>query len=130
MVKKISGWIQNRWKDGIISDVTLGELEDAPKYVRELIGTIPENYKEIVLLNDEARELSAIYLKERIVTPKSLLDTRHIAIATINRVDILVSWNFKHIVNYKRIRLYNSVNLKYGYPVLEIRTPREVIEPK
>lgn len=51
-------------------------------------------------------------------------------ILAVNRADILVSWNFKHIVNYKRIRLYNSVNLKYGYPVLEIRTPREVIELK
>ena len=117
-------------KTVIISDVTLGELEDAPKHVRELIGTIPEKQKEIVLLDDEARELSSLYIKEKIVTPKSLLDTRHIAIATINRADILVSWNFKHIVNLAKIRLYNAVNLKYGYPLLEIRSPMEVIYGK
>lgn len=128
--KKLIDEFKTGKKTVIISDVTLGELEDAPKHVRELIKAIPENYKEFVLLDDEAHELSSLYIKEKIVSPKSLLDTRHIAIATINRADILVSWNFKHIVNYKRIRLYNSVNLKYGYPVLEIRTPREVIELK
>lgn len=117
-------------KIAIISDVTLGELEDAPTNVRELITTIPDKFKEIVTLDDESKELSDNYIKEKIVTSKSLVDTRHIAIASVNRADILVSWNFKHIVNYKRIRLYNSVNLKYGYPILEIRTPRETIEPK
>jgi hypothetical protein len=115
-------------KKAIISDITLNELEDAPKHVRELLNEIPDKYKEYVLLNDEARELSNHYIKEKIVTVKSLTDTRHIAVATINRADILVSWNFKHIVNYKLIRLYNSVNLKYGYPMLEIRTPRETLE--
>ena len=54
-------------------------------------------------------------------------DAQHIAIATVARVDVLVSWNFKHIVNLQRIRGYNSVNLRYGYPMIEIRTPREVL---
>jgi hypothetical protein len=59
-----------------------------------------------------------------------MVDSQHIAIATVNRVDILVSWNFKHIVNLTKIRLYNSVNLKYGYPLLEIRSPREIIHER
>jgi len=53
-------------------------------------------------------------------------DALHIALATVARVDVLVSWNFKHIVNLKRIHAYNAVTLKKGYPLLEIRTPREV----
>lgn len=61
------------------------------------------------------------------VTEKYLVDAQHIAIGTIQRVDVLVSWNFKHVVNINRIRLYNSVNLKYGYPLLEIRSPQEVL---
>jgi predicted nucleic acid-binding protein len=117
-------------KIAIISDTTLEELEDAPIHVRNLLSFIPDKFKEVVLLDDEARELSNHYIKEKIVTTKSLIDTRHIAIASVNRANLLVSWNFKHIVNYKLIRLYNSVNLKYGYPVLEIRTPREAIDPK
>ena len=55
-----------------------------------------------------------------------MADTQHIAVATISKVDVLVSWNFKHIVNYDRIRLYNSVNLKNGYQILEIRNPRDL----
>jgi len=55
-------------------------------------------------------------------------DARHMAIATVERVDILVSWNFKHIVNINRIHLLNSVNLKLGFPVLEIRSPREILD--
>ena len=61
---------------------------------------------------------------------KSLSDARHIAIAVVERADLLVSWNFKHIVNINRIHLFNAVNLKLGYPVLEIRSPREVLSER
>jgi len=66
------------------------------------------------------------YPAAKVIGAGSLLDAQHIATATINRVDVLVSWNFKHIVNINRIHGYNSVNLRLGYPLLEIRTPREV----
>ncbi len=56
----------------------------------------------------------------------SMDDCIHIAVATLSEVDILVSWNFKHIVNVCRIRGYNSVNLRLGYSTLEIRSPREI----
>ena len=51
---------------------------------------------------------------------------RHIALATINKADVLASWNFKHIVNLERIRGYNSINFREGYPMIEIRTPKEI----
>jgi len=41
--------------------------------------------------------------------------------------DVLVSWNFKHIVNFDKIKLFNSVNLKLGYPIIDIRSPLEFI---
>ena len=53
-------------------------------------------------------------------------DAQHIAIATVAAVDVLVSWNFKHIVNLQRIRGYNAVNISEGYPPVEIRTPQEL----
>ena len=74
----------------------------------------------------EARELSERYLKEGVTGPGMRIEAQHIAIATISAVDVLVSWNFRHIVNLARIRGYNSVNLRQGYPVLEIRSPLEV----
>ena len=110
----------------VISEVSEFELKYAPHYVREILTEIPKENIEIVKLTDEAKELSKRYLKEKIVSPKSLADTEHIAIATVEKVDVLVSWNFKHIVNYDRIRLYNAVNLKNGYKFLEIRNPRDL----
>ena len=80
----------------------------------------------MVKLTDESKGLAQAYVKERIVTAKWKADTEHIAVATIAQVDLLVSWNFKHIVNYDRIRLYNAVNLKHGYRLLEIRSPRDL----
>ena len=67
-------------------------------------------------------------LKKMLPLKKSYVDAQHIAIATTQRADVLVSWNFKHIVNLERIHGYNSVNLKLGYPMLEIRTPIEVLK--
>ncbi len=62
-----------------------------------------------------------------IVGPGSRSDAFHVALATIGGVDVLVSWNFKHIVNLGRIRLFNAVNLEQGYGLVEIRTPKEVL---
>ena len=110
-----------------ISDLTLSELEDAPSEVRKVLEQIPDEYKEYLYLDEESRILAEKYIKEKVVSPNYLIDAQHIAIATINKVDVLVSWNFKHIVNLRRIHLYNSINLKYGYSLIEIRSPREVI---
>ena len=115
-------------KIAVISDLTLRELMEAPSEVKNLISEIPEIYKEYVILDDEAKELAYHYIEEEVVTERFLVDAQHIAIATVNRVNALVSWNFKHIVNLKRVRLYNSVNLKYGYYLLEIRSPVEVLD--
>jgi hypothetical protein len=68
-----------------------------------------------------------MYIDEKVVGRTSFDDCLHIAAATLNKVDILVSWNFKHIVNIFRIRGYNSVNLKLGHGTLEIRSPREIV---
>ncbi len=67
-------------------------------------------------------------IKDGAVGKNSHEDALHIAIATIHRVDVLVSWNFKHIVNLDRIRKYNAVNLMNGYPMIEIRNPREILK--
>ena len=68
-----------------------------------------------------------MYISENVVGKTSFADCMHIALATIHKADILVSWNFKHIVNVTRIRGYNSVNLKLGYSMIDIRSPRELI---
>jgi len=115
-------------KIAVISDITLDELSFSRPEVRNHLDLISKNHKEYVLNDEEAEELADKYIKEKAVTQKSLQDALHIAIATINKVDVLVSWNFKHIVNLDRIRKYNAVNLMNGYTMLEIRNPREILK--
>jgi len=111
----------------VVSDLTLKEIQAAPVSVRSVLDRIPDQHREYVSLDDEAKDLARLYIKHDAVAEKQLVDAQHIAIATVHSVSVLVSWNFRHIVNLTRIRLYNSVNLKYGYPLLEIRSPREVV---
>ena len=112
----------------VISNLTITELESAPQAVRDVLLSVPKEHMEFIEFTEEAGELAETYLKEGVVSQKSRVDAQHIGTATINRVDVLVSWNFKHIVNLERIHGYNSVNLKLGYPILEIRTPVEVLK--
>ena len=66
------------------------------------------------------------YLRHEVIPPNCLQDARHIALATVAKADVLVSWNFKHVVNFQKIRGFNTVNLKMGYPLLSIQSPMEV----
>ena len=112
----------------VISELLEAELLRAPKHVRDHLDKYSKKQIQRVDLTEEAKILADRYITEQVVGPTSKADCQHIAIATISKVDVLVSWNFKHIVNLKRIRGYNSVNLKHNYAMLEIRTPIEILE--
>lgn len=92
-----------------------------------VLSSLPDTNVENVFLTEEAEALAQNYIYNRVVTAKHIADAQHIAIASVERVDVLVSWNFQQIVNLDRIRAFNFVKLKSGYPILEIRSPREVI---
>ena len=110
----------------VISELTLRELETAPEGVRRIVEQVPVAHIEVLLLSPEVEELASAYIEEGAIGARMRADALHIALASIARVDVLVSWNFKHIVNLQRIHVYNAVNLKRGYPLLEIRSPLEV----
>jgi predicted nucleic acid-binding protein len=109
----------------LYSSITQGELENAPNYVKELVKSLKVDFTEYIDVSDEAIDLADEYISEKVVGLTSYADCLHIALATINRADYLVSWNFKHIVNIQRIIGYNAINIKNGYKQLEIRSPRE-----
>ena len=111
----------------VFSDLTESELKNAPQKVRDYFKSLPEEYMEQVVLNRDILALARRYIEEKVVGETSFDDCIHIAAATINKVDILVSWNFKHIVNVYRIRVYNSINIRSNYQTLEIRSPKEII---
>jgi len=109
----------------LFSTVTQDEVENAPERVRVLVKNLKTEWTEFLEVTDEAVELASEYINEKVVGQTSYSDCLHIALATINRADYLISWNFKHIVNVQRILGYNSINIKNGYKQLEIRSPRE-----
>ncbi len=111
----------------VLSDLTLRELLSAPERVRKLTETITDKFLELTSLTEEAELLAGHYINEGVLTLKFESDAQHIAMATILKVDSLISWNFKHMVNFFRIKQYNSINLKFGYQTIDIRTPKEVI---
>lgn len=98
------------------------------RILREFVKSIPGNNLLKTELTEETILLAEKYLKEKVVGKTSRADCYHIAIATILKVDLLVSWNFKHIVNITRIHGYNAVNLMNGYQTIEIRNPREIFD--
>ena len=110
------------------SDLTETELLNAPESIRSYFKSLPIENTERVIINTEIIELARKYIDEKVVGKTSFDDCLHIATATLNKADILVSWNFKHIVNVYRIRGYNSINLRMNYLSLEIRSPKEIIE--
>ena len=112
----------------VLSFHTLVELQGAPETVRQRLEGVPARHQIMLADTPEARALATAYLERGIVGPGSSADALHVALATVGRVDVLVSWNFRHIVNLARIRLFNSVNIGHGYGALEIRTPKEVLE--
>lgn len=120
-----------RARDGklilVISDATMAELSEAPQEVWEILKTLGPDSIEYVDHSYESEALAQEYLAAEVLPKKMLADAEHIAIATVARVDVLVSWNFKHIVNLNRIRGFNAINLRAGYPMLEIRSPLEII---
>lgn len=98
----------------------------APEFIKELLESIPEEHKEIARLSPEAIELADKYIEAKVVGKTSRADCQHIAIATLANADVLISWNFKHIVNLDRIRGYNGINYQNGHKMIEIRTPKEI----
>lgn len=111
----------------VLSEVVAAEIASAPRKVRDQYAEIAEMAAtEVLAVTEEVLELAEAYQARQIVSPKYYDDGTHIALATVAEVDVLVSWNFKHIVHYEKIRLFNAANLELGFKPLQIYSPREV----
>ena len=111
----------------VVSSILRQELARAPEYVVELLQQYEKSSFEEIEMTVEAELLANKYIAEKVVGKTSFEDCCHIALAPINKVDVLASWNFKHIVNLDRIKGYNAVNLKNGYITIEIRNPKDLV---
>lgn len=113
----------------LVSEVTVRELADAPPNVRRVFADLPPSCVVHVPreVEQEAESLTEAYIAAGILGPASHDDATHVAIATVARADLILSWNFRHIVNYKKIHQFNQVNTLRGYPPIDIRSPLEVV---
>lgn len=89
---------------------------------------IPTDCIRHIEIDDDVEALTQTYIKEKALGKASENDAYHIALASVNRLDCLVSWNFKHIVNFDKIKMFNSINIRLGYPVIDIRSPLEFLK--
>ena len=112
----------------VVSDLTLDELENAPRAVQDVLGNLGAGAYEVISVNQEIRALAEGYIESGALGAKMRSDARHIAAATVARVDVLASWNFRHIVNSRRIRLYNEVNRRMRYPETDVLSPKQLEE--
>ncbi len=124
---------QNWWKDIMlqeykvyISEITVTELNETTN--PSLRNNLLELVKPIIVLNvpEEARDLAQAYIDNEIIPEDYLPDALHIAITTLHGLDILVSWNFKHLVNPVTRRKIKGVNLLKNYKDIDIVSPEEL----
>jgi predicted nucleic acid-binding protein len=110
----------------LISPILLEELEYAPQKVKDILINIDKEKIEYLELTNEVIDLRISYIQNGVLSAKWIDDATHVALATVNRADAIVSWNFRHIVRLDRIKMFNQVNLLNGYGILTIISPNEV----
>ncbi|MBI3741137.1 MAG: type II toxin-antitoxin system VapC family toxin [Chloroflexi bacterium] len=118
--------VRNARFELVTSAVVQNEIESAPDQVRELFDEMLAG-GEMVPVSEQALQLQKAYLESKIVTPQWAADALHVALATVSQCAVIVSWNFRHIVHFKKIPLYNAVNTVNGYTEIAIHSPLEVI---
>jgi predicted nucleic acid-binding protein len=111
----------------LLSDLLFQELADAPAEVVAVLSDIPPEAYRLVSTTTEAEVLRQRYMAAGILAPAYEDDALHVAIATVSQADLILSWNFKHLLHVEKIRRFNAVNLSEGYAEIDIRSPKEVV---
>lgn len=116
-------------KKMMVSQVVFDELSKAREEVRNTLFKVPLIFRTTAATSLKARILAVRYIAEGALNYNSHFDAIHIATATLQGADMLASWNFKHMVNLGKIKHYNAINKDMGYRPINIRTPREILNP-
>lgn len=103
------------------------EILEALQEVQDLFDGLL-SFAEIVETTEESIKLRDAYIEAGIVSEKYSNDAMHVAVATVSNCSVIVSWNFKHIVHFEKIPLYNAINVLQGFHQISIFSPLEVIK--
>ncbi len=110
----------------LVSELTYYELQKAPSSVQRVLEDLPGKSVEEIPIDEEVNALAQAYIDSGVLGDARKADALHVAAASVARADLILSWNFKHIVNFDRIRRFKGVNLQNGYPAIEIYSPLEL----
>jgi len=125
--RKLVQMIRERRVAVAVSDMLFAEISRAPKPIGDLLQEIVGLGARTIPISEEAIRLQDAYLRAGVVSPRWADDAMHVALASIGRVDAIVSWNFKHLVDPRRARAFNGVNMVNGYGLIEIRSPIDIV---
>ena len=120
-------YVRNGKIVSVVSDMVVGEIARAPESVQHLLQEMIRGGAEVVAATEEAIELQEAYLRHGILGRRWEDDAMHVAMATLTRVDVIASWNFKHMVDPRRVRAFNGVNLIMGYGWVSILSPSDIV---
>ena len=112
--------------EALISNTTIDEITDAPQAVRDVLKQLGDERVTIVEQDERVRQLARSYIVRGALGPRNLGDALHVAAATVGGAHVILSWNFKHIVNYARIGKFNEISTELGHAAIEIRSPQEI----
>ncbi len=109
----------------VLQEIALAEASAAARMVREISKLAPLALEP----SDASEALAEAYLNAGVIPAKKRDDARHVAIATVAGLQIVVSWNHRHLANERKRTLFNAINRLAGYEqVLLIHTPFEVMQ--
>lgn len=118
--------IKQRRLKAFISTVVVQEIGQAPREKRAKLLNLVKNIEELKV-DKKAEQLAWAYIKNKVIPAKYFNDALHVAVAVVNRIDCLVSWNFKHLINVKAKEKINHWNYKLGFSYIDLVTPEEVL---
>jgi len=124
----LEGLARERW-EGFISTLVLEEVDRAPTPVRGRI-TAELRRSRVIVLEESAESLmlARLYMASGAMPTNGEYDARHIAVATVNGIHTVVSWNFRHMVNVERRWQINAINLRENLALLDIVSPWEIVD--
>jgi len=119
--------IQNKDVIPLVSDIVIGEISRAPLRVQKILDSLISDGVEILPVSENAVFLQERYLNGNVLSRRWEEDALHVALATVARADVLVSWNFKHLVDPRRVRAFNGINITMGYGLISILPPSDIV---
>lgn len=124
------GQCEARRHEPFISAVVADELRQAPPDIQRVtIAKLGSVNPHVLELTPEIEALAGRFLREGILPPRRIDDARHVACALVHEIDLLVSWNYRHIANVRKAESFNAIAVLSGLRgQLDIHTPMEVLE--